>query len=1256
MPNHLIDPAVYGGTTATGPVATPVIPKPAQVGIEAAAESPQLEAEGVARAAWYNRDKATAAESMRAAAGEWIPNRMYQAATAPTFASDPTHNGAEYVKYVKEPLSMEERDFIADSTSPDQAKWKLDNIMDKRHAASVVADNPWLGGVVGFLDPAFIGASVLSGGGAAAARIAKAGLMAQRAAAAATATGVFVGVGKVEQTLTPMSEASVYGQALAFGALEGALFRGGKLVKADEGFPSKRLNQIAEDISSRGEEAGTQAAIKAEAEQVMPRVIPEPVPEVPGQVLAYGSGGSVGPGKRGAYIESSGRAMLKELSGDADPMVGKLADHLDSMMLDDVAVREVDKSKLLDGTRPFYDPNHAAVYIAKDTPSFIKLHEITHALTEHKLMYGLKNPETAHGVIAKDIVDLIEHVKANVTADQAVNGTTKYFLSNPSEFIAGLFSGKSEFIDLLHSIKAPDGATSVLSKLVDSVRKILGMAPNDVNSLTHAMGLTDKLLGEKLNTTFIRPKTGEPVMSVRAAPARNITLEESVRQVEKVMANDTAVNATGRKLEHSLRKTIANMPGGEKIAGLFVDDALNFKGDSVTSQRVAIRRDFATAQYVFSDVLADTMAERGAGIWNRIFHPGKSGAIQSELEQGIKLELLHREAGDGIKTTDMAIKDLADKHQAVMDMAAKERTASGELGAATLKPRDGYFTRMWDFDKINGVVQHLVGKGLTERAAKDKIIDAITIGISRANGYDAELSRDMAQAIYDRTVSKGMFDSAGMSNTADGIETIRTTMQAAGVPDHRIEKAIEKLVGQKDEANVERTLKNRIKMDMFEPITDQHNLHDLIGGNMNTMLDKYLDRASATAAMARKGIVRNSDLQALRKEFIGSQADDTGRRKAAELFDNTISSLRGEPVGEGFNDFMRGTMAFNQLIGLKMTGMFQFTEYVTLMKEFGFGRVMKEVVKELGFIRNVADSESLRNVLARNINQDMRLMPFVSRLENNMELPQSAHLTNAMQQAKQLVPYMNASKWIMAHQARIAGNLMADTILRAAKGEEKALHVLGQYGLESPLLDRVKADIVNHGVDTTKWSQSSWEAIRAPIGKMTDDMVLKGRLGELPAWFQFSTVGQFLGTFRSFLFAAHNKVLAGTLHRDGAAGLSLLMLYQLPLTYAVAAANNVISGKPDQDVAQTMKQAFGQMSSVGLFSELFDAAFNGKTKMGTPGTMSIDKAYNIVSQIGKGDAAGIAKSGIGAIPLLNAFPGMKAIGFAFPPTDKKEGK
>lgn len=222
------------------------------------------------------------------------------------------------------------------------------------------------------------------------------------------------------------------------------------------------------------------------------------------------------------------REVLTQISEKGTPEQKVIATRLMEQLPDDVTIYTVPKKELSAGRNPYYNPNTHAIYIAKDTPDTTKIHEIAHAITVHKIEFGLKNPDSAIGQLTGELKQIFQQAKAQAKKD----GFKNYYLTDEFEFVAGLYGGsakRQEFIDFLSKIKL-EGEPSLLGRFVEAVRKILGMSDTEVNAFVKSLNLANRLGDERLNVT-LRNRT-------RGDSATDGPLQMGSRSVRTDMADD----------------------------------------------------------------------------------------------------------------------------------------------------------------------------------------------------------------------------------------------------------------------------------------------------------------------------------------------------------------------------------------------------------------------------------------------------------------------------------------------------------------------------------------------------------------------------------------------------------------------------------------------------------------------------------------------------------------------------------------------
>lgn len=1186
---------------------------------------------------------ATVGESIDAAIDEMSPMAAYRAFSGPTFATDPAFKVGEHLPSITMQLNEDDRKFLMQSKSEDEFQYKLGNIDRYNRNGRIMGDHAAVSFGMMALDPLYLGIDVVAAGAGHLAAAARIGQVGQR-----LATGVTAGAGAaallgVEGMSRPISTGEIVAGALLNGAASAAFYSpvARRMEPVDKEFPSGPLHDVAQ--SGRVEPTLGDMA----------REVAKEVPTFERTLKAAGKAPEFLPN-----TQTTARATLLKLNDSPDSLVAAFATRLGAMLDTDIPMGTVAGTR-----RSVYDTGRHSISLHEGADDWTKLHEITHGLTANRLRYGRTAPDSAIGKVAKQIDELHKTVQA-AAKGKDLSPDAKYYLKNPDEFMAGLYSGHQPFYDFLKSV--PVAGQSALHEFVDKVRQILGIPKGETNALTHAMGLTDELMQKPLHvkTTVVEPGGAHSMYTsglLHSPPADPSKLAAAIIQNEDKLAVKIA-----KGLSWSLHKSLSQFsPEMRRVASILVDDPLDMTGNSVVSQTRAIRADLAPLQYRYEDKLKEVLAAQGFGLLKRILNPKAALRAQGLIEQKVMREMLEREQAGRLKRVhqpnpDKDIQHMADSLDQIGKATLAEMKASGVRGAEDVAESSGYFSRRWDIGKIEAIEKQLMDSGLAEGVARSRVVRMVAQGMRRANGWDADLAGDIAKALVDRTRRKGYFeDSAFRSHVGnDNLKEVRDILEGAGVRGDRLQRAMDVMAGVTDEAGKASVLKHRIDIDMKAglqmPDGSFKTVADMIDSNMANITERYLDTVSGRSGLARLGLEDQSAIDKLRKGALASIKSEGERGKAAKLFDDTVAAIKGQPVGDDMPAFMRASQAATRMVGLASSGLWQITEYAPMMARYGMLTTLKHMFKELPGARQLFDSVSkdagaatqLKDILTRNSSADIRMRPFVTRLEDNFEIPHSANVQLALQQAQQLVPYMNAQKFVQSHQARVMANLMIDSLVKAAKGDKRAIHGFEQYGLKPHIMVELADDIKKFGMDTAKWSEGTWDKVRGPLTKAADDAVLRNRTGEIPAFAQFSQLGKFIFTFRSFVLGAHNKVLAGTLARDGLAGLSLTLLYQLPMAAMANLANATIQGKPIQDERELVSKSLGQMGAFGLFSELFGVISGEKQQFGAPGLIAIDRLYKTAAQAASGNVGGAVESAVSATPILSIIPGIRAIGAA----------
>lgn len=765
----------------------------------------------------------------------------------------------------------------------------------------------------------------------------------------------------------------------------------------------------------------------------------------------------------------------------------------------------------------------------------------------------------------------------------------------------------------------------------------------------------DVALDTAIQNTKVGALTPDLPVELRAGTV-NSDAAKVADAVEMQINNTAKATGIGEKLQWNMRKTMSNFgPAGKRIADTLFDNNSDLSLTSVESQREAILGNLRSHQYQYEDLLRQSMAEQGAGLLQMV-NPAsarKSHAVQQGLEVQVQRELFRREQysrlGMDIAQDAPApnITKMADALDRMHQVALKEMQAAGVEGADNLLERPGYLNRKWSSSSIDNAISRLESTGITREVAHKKLVGLVGLSIRRANNMDKDIANQIGQAIVDRALRKGYFEDA-LFNAPAGegqMKQLRDILKGSGMSHQDVERALNVLRVSSDDAGKASILKHRMDID-YKATTrvgnEEVSVMDLIDPNVTSIVDQYTRQVATTSAFARKGLTKRSDIENLRSELLHDTPVEQ-RKQAADLFDDVMNHMRGLPAGAAMNENFRLMQSYGRTITLAWSGLWQMTEYATVMGKYGLAKTLKYCVQEFpGFKQLLGASKQeagmLNTVLAEHSSQSLRLRPYLSRFEDGYEMNNVNAASLSAQTWGDLVPMANAMKYVHHHQARVVGNLVLDRLDQAAKGNKAAREALQGYGLEAPVMDRVAAEIKQHGYKVDNWDDKVWGEVRPAFAKMMDESVLRERLGDMPAFAKFDQVGKFVFTYRSFVLTAHNKVLAGMAERNGVGAVGLILMYQLPLSLlAVSAQNGIKGGKtPTQD--ELIAQALGQMGGLGLFSEPLRWASGQSNSVGAPALIPIDRGIKLLQSGASGDGAATASTAMTMLPVVSAIP------------------
>lgn len=786
--------------------------------------------------------------------------------------------------------------------------------------------------------------------------------------------------------------------------------------------------------------------------------------------------------------------------------------------------------------------------------------------------------------------------------------------------------------------------------------------------LTHALlNAAAPAMMFKAGKGLVRVDPDFPAEELQAAAVLpsvvNTDAKAVVAAVDSEIAKASKAAGVANSLAWNMHKTLSSFgPAGKRIADLVLDNNSNLSLTSVESERAAVRGDLTSLQRVYEDGMLKSMSEDGVGILRRTLDPGKGAKVQSRIEQDVKLELYRREnltrQGRPISYEDVPqrIKEMADSLDALHARALKEMKAAGVEGAEDLLQKAGWHHREWNSMAIADMTSKFVRAGQSAEVAHQSVVKLLAKSMQKANGWDSQIAYDVAASTINRSIRKGMFEDSILNGAADEgtLKQIRDILREDGVTGARAERVLDALRTKTDDAGKAGFMQHRVDLD-YDTSTmlngERISVTDLIDNRLTASVDKYLDGVSTQVALARKGLTKRSDIAKLREELM-ADTPHAQREEASQLFDNIMNHMSGLPAGTAVPKAFRHMQGYNRMITLGNSGLWQTTEYATPMAKFGALKAIKYAIAEAPMFKSMLataakdkrTSSHLKDILTRHSEHNLRLRPYVQRFEDNFVIAPEDKLSLASQQGQQLVPYINAMKFIHGHQARMTSNLIMNRLEMAAGGDAKALEAMAKYGLSGQVMDKLRGSFQAHKFDVDKWGDDVWAEVRPAFAKMMDESVLHARLGDLPAFAVFDPVGKFMMMYRSFMLTSHNKILLGTVQRDGSGPATMLLAYQFPLAAMAVQAQSVLTGKGTLTPEEMATKAVGQMGGLGIFGEFAGILSGQRTVFGSTGTIPIDKGYKLLGSLADGDMNKAGSTALGMIPLLSLTPPFRAAG------------
>ncbi|AKM29403.1 hypothetical protein AB870_03520 [Pandoraea faecigallinarum] len=986
-----------------------------------------------------------------------------------------------------------------------------------------------------------------------------------------------------------------------------------------------------------------------------------------------------------AVAGASGKAELARMAaGTADPMVQGLAGRLHEQLRGDVSVvRRAD-----DSVTGAYNPKTHSVSLGGKAGDDVLLHELAHAATVKKLEYGKANPASAHGKIAGEL----EKLRAEAAAAYRGNDSkTRYYLSNVDEFVAGLYSGKTEFIDHLAAMKSK--GEHLLTKAVDLVRSLLGITANQTNALLKAIGLADTLIDTPLHDTA--------AAGVRnSAPVRDDIVRSALAQEFKKQIDDwqeVRPEATAKLRERAagwygsaVRDTAAFRMFGQiaDSVGLLLAQSkskgVRMWASALGEDATGMNRQHASSAAIEKEIMTHSFKrpffEVHERIWPKLFTPKELAAAamgggeeaQKRVGKLIAEERLkHRAAVQAgteyVSTADPLVREYAGALDGYWRTLTENGKAVGDAQSEGIHGGGwvGYMPYKWDFRALN---------------------DLYVNDVPKFNAFKAILRRQYEAKVVGPALDKML---ATGPHTPEALAELRTTAseKAGRMVDHYLNQTMKDPQSRIDGADnhfgavaadllledwrgtkVSWEMATEFKQRLTDVIKDrtrtEFDLLDAEGGvrmldyidtDIGRMVNGSAAKWSGNIALAKRGLRDPQHVDAL----LDALRQDGATPQDVDNIHFLIRSLQGN-----LNNQEHGVSKLLQ------TG-----AYVTMMGKLGFNAMadiatIASTVGVGGFFRSlyagVTDGagKGLKATLHEYAGSALGL-------DHRMHIDQT---TNSVLKPETVLAEGSTLNRLADRSANAVGtlsglNLVGKIVHRGvlpilaedmwAKIRDGKGHItdarLADMGILPQDIDRIRTQMTKHdggrkkgdGINFDKWDdQYAADAFIGSLHRATWQVVQRALVGETPRWATEKEFGKLIGQFRRFGVTAAEKQFARNVFigdSNAAVGFTMATAWGAMLYYAKVQANTVGMDSTQkqkylEENLSGMKLATGVAVMVNMAGLLPDTLDLGHTIFGgqTFGSSSPVAAIGFLQNIGRGaGAAGNVASGA----VLGHMPG-----------------
>ena len=947
------------------------------------------------------------------------------------------------------------------------------------------------------------------------------------------------------------------------------------------------------------------------------------------------------------YEAGSTMEYLNKIVSGEDKINSALAKRILEQLPEDIPFYLVPKSSIKGALGRYYRDPHLIV-VSREAPQTTQLHEIAHAMQVIKIEYGLANPNTVHGQLVAELDKAYK--MALEEADKA--GLKSYYLKNINEFAASLYGGSQAkpLVEMLSKVKLGEGET-LLTKIVQTLRKLMGFGENETNLYLKSLDISDRLLDEKL------------LVNTQGKFEKRNRAFYSDPDMKDYMPDEKGANvgytALGPALENFFTREWVNQEARDMFHAL-AGSTTGYKNHAVVKQSAWDQT------LALGDGWATRLDKSYKPAFNEYFQELQKSGQVTRWQRGETFTKWEQQVGDYVRGIENdyhpsivkvgneirpLLRDVLDHYnnpakfnggikRGLTQIEEVDPVTGEKVLSSPLPYNENYLPRHLDTAKVNN---------MTAQFGEETVQKFLSNAFKSANPEASEKVAERFGRWYFRNLEEAKLNSLGNGTEAllRGVdrESFKDSLMKIGqMTEDEATEVLAALFPKKEKASpLVGNLKSRSSLD--EKYTEQimmpdgtvhtMSMNSLIDTRTFDVLENYFRRSAGAISMANQlDVYKAADLDSLIAKATAQKfgtAQDGYRTKA--IRDNlqfTADRILGKPV-EGFTpmnkslqmwrDFnvnrLMGGAVFNQVQEVSQhVGSLGWKSLLRAIPELGAmvrdaktGKVANEMVDQLENLTGGAGAELLRRTDFHPRDEWVREMgdtPFNQWLDK---------LDTGLNRSSQAILKMTGMTGLMVQQKRVHAIAMVNHFVEAANGKVALgfnADRLAWMGLSpedtAKVLEGIKA---NHKdvkgskigmVDFVKWQQedpSTYSKFIVAFQRESRRVVQENDLASMipvmgKGW------GQTAFQFMNFSLQAWNKSLGFAMnHRDFQTLSTVLHGSMFAAATYVARTHAQMIGMSDEErmdfaekrlsTKQIVANSVGRLAQVSILPVLIDS-------------------------------------------------------------------